>query len=354
MKSLYAYFGLIDLHDIDSPGHSLYQLGLIDSIREFFGEQKFDLYSYYPREVTQSANVASSFPNTGLGEIFTKYKDKLIETNDIELDNVLSNIAGKSYRKLYLKARFRNLSTLTKKWKDARYFEQIIDLAIECGYAKEDIIILDTDLSLPSSFVEAFSEFVTILIPSIHFPGISKSFLDDCVAENLRTFDRKSKDIVFYGNIDTSSYKDGNSKNENLVDTLKAVSSFCEKHDSSLTLICKNSDALLVDDASHIPRNLRETIWHVLERSSIMLNITKDKYNEAQFIPARIYEAMIFGLIPVSYKFNFLSETFSYSNPVDLEEILKYLYECNPSDMKIAYQKFIQSYLNRHINHFIP
>ena len=47
-KSLYAYFGLLDLHNIDSPGHSLYQIGLVDSLRESFGEEKFDFYSYYP------------------------------------------------------------------------------------------------------------------------------------------------------------------------------------------------------------------------------------------------------------------------------------------------------------------
>ena len=48
MKALYSYFGLIDLHDIDSPGHSLYQLGLLDSIRQTFYHEKFDFYCYYP------------------------------------------------------------------------------------------------------------------------------------------------------------------------------------------------------------------------------------------------------------------------------------------------------------------
>ena len=42
---------------------------------------------------------------------------------------------------LYLKARFRNLSTLAKKWKDAHEFELIICAAIEAGYKKESIVI---------------------------------------------------------------------------------------------------------------------------------------------------------------------------------------------------------------------
>jgi len=51
MKSLYTYFGLLDLHSIDSPGHSLYQLGLIDSIANHFGQEKFDFLSYYPSDI---------------------------------------------------------------------------------------------------------------------------------------------------------------------------------------------------------------------------------------------------------------------------------------------------------------
>ena len=47
MKNLYAYFGLLGIHQVDSPGHSLYQLGLIDSICESYGECKFDFYSFY-------------------------------------------------------------------------------------------------------------------------------------------------------------------------------------------------------------------------------------------------------------------------------------------------------------------
>ena len=69
MKSLYAYFGLLDLHQIDSPGHSLYQIGLVDSLRESFSEEKFDFYSYYPVEVIKSTSL-QGFPDTPLGRLF--------------------------------------------------------------------------------------------------------------------------------------------------------------------------------------------------------------------------------------------------------------------------------------------
>ena len=77
-----------------------------------------------------------------------------------------------------------------------------------------------------------------------------------------------------------------------------------------------------------------------------MLNITKEKYNEVKFIPARIYEAMIFGMIPVSYKFNFLCPAFSFETIEDLSEIYEYFYECDAAGLEQAYKHFINSYLN--------
>jgi hypothetical protein len=51
-------------------------------------------------------------------------------------------------------------------------------------------------------------------------------------------------------------------------------------------------------------------------------------------------------MIPVSYNFKFLSETFSFSNEVELKEILYYLDECDASDFKVAYNTFIKEYLS--------
>ena len=129
--SLYCYFGLLDMHMIDTPGHMLYQLGLLDSICEEFGEVGFDFYSYYPTNLIDDQKLLP-YPNDQLGKLFNKYKSKLFK---IKEDNVLKskkfktitqNIEEKKYNKLYLKARFRNLSTLKKKWTDACEFETII------------------------------------------------------------------------------------------------------------------------------------------------------------------------------------------------------------------------------------
>lgn len=347
-NSLYAYFGLLDLHTIDSPGHSFYQIGLIDSLRVTFNEDKFDFYSYYPKNVIDdnySSNVIN-YPNSELGRLFLEYYNDMIENYCVSISNVILNIKEKKYNRLYLKARFRNLSTLSKKWKDARDFEEMIDAAISSGYSKNDIVILDTDLSLPESFYLKYSKSVTISVPSIDFPGISHRFLQSCFSINCNNYYDRKSNIVFYGNIDTSNYKSGNSKSEELLNFLKQIGTFYdEASQSSFYIISKGQSYDLPYSHSFIPRNDRERIWNALETSSIMVNITKEKYNTLKFIPARIYESMIFGLSPISYKFDFLNKTFSFDSEDDLLEILKYFNECTSSDLKNAYRHFIESYL---------
>jgi len=347
MKSLYAYFGLLELHDIGSPALSLYQIGLVDSLRESFGEEKFDFYSYYPEEVIKSASI-QGFPDTELGKLFHKYRNELFDKPIHTVDELLQLISKKTYSKLYLKARFRNLSTLSKKWKDARDFDRIIECAIDAGYTKTDIIILDTDLSLSDTFVEQTKDFVTILIPSIDFPGISNMFLVDCVNLNLAQ-SKKGISSVFYGNIDTSKYKSGNSKSEILLNVLKWISRNHWSKDEEFYLICKKNDFESLPNmplADHIDRKDRVKIWETLASSRIMVNVTKEKYSERKFIPARIFEAMIFGMIPVSYKFDFLCPAFSFETIEDLFEIYAYFTECDNTGLEQAYKHFIHCYLN--------
>lgn len=350
MNSLYAYFGLVDLHKVDMPGHSLYQLGLIDSLSETYGDERFDFFSYLPEDILdENTDTSNSFPSTGLGAVFNKYYQRLISDNYcVDLTHVLNTIAKKEYKKLYLKARFRNLSTLAKKWKDTLAFEKIIIAAIAAGYKADEIIILDTDLSLPAKFVKKYQSELTFLIPSIDFKGISNRFLDDCLAVHNEDY-LKNTSTVFYGNIDTSNYKAGNGKSEILSECITALREEYmnnEVDDETLILIHKrNSEMLLHPATTHIYRNDRYEIWDALRISSIMLNVTKDKYNTRKFIPARIYEALIFGMVPVSYTFEWLSETFSFDNIEDLLEIVKYLRDLDSSeDIKSAYLHFVKDY----------
>lgn len=353
--ALYAYFGLLDLHTADIPGHSLYQLGLLDSVKRSLCRvcTEFDFISYLPDDVQNEHNItdANFSPGTELGRVFITYQHDLINEYCLNFEEVEHNIINKKYQKIFLKARFRNLSTLRKKWKDALLFETLINTALAAGYKPDQIIILDTDLSLPKSFYDTYKGLVEIVIPSIHFPGISKEFLHSCREAHKKEY-KKYNSTVFYGNIDTSSYKEGNQKSPILLDALHALNAQYNtvepKPTEKLVIIGKESDSSIISGEviKCVPRFDRKRIFSILEDSAVMLNITKDKYDERHFIPARIYEALIFGMIPVSYNFKWLSPTFSFNNITDLLEIIKYLRSLeDPKDLYKAYELFVQDYL---------
>ena len=349
MTSLYSYFGLLGIHDIDTPGHSLYQLGLIDSIKENFHEDKFDFYSYYPENVVDNVKI-KPYPSTELGNLFTEYQDTLFDNTLVDHGTVIKKIRNQEYHNLYLKARFRNLSTLSKKWRDAKAFELIINEAIVSGYTPDRIIILDTDLSLSDKFFQKYGDLVTVKIPSIDFPGISNRFLNRCIDIHTNNPNKTNLDSVFYGNIDTTNYKSGNSKSDLLPEVFEMVIDYhmSQTNESRFFIISKEKDFVPFNReiTYNIPRYDRVGIWDTLEGGRVMLNITKDKYDTQRFIPARIFEAMIFGMIPVSYKFNWLCPAFSFESLYDLSEIYAYLSECDNDGLVQAYQYFVNSYLS--------
>jgi len=157
----------------------------------------------------------------------------------------------------------------------------------------------------------------------------------------------KSNVSVFYGNIDTSSYKVGNEKNPILLEVLDETL----VNLSNLIVIGKTDASYQSDPLLHnhnvitIPRSNRSEIWNTLICSKIMINVSKDKYDSAHFIPARIYEALIFGMIPVSYKFEWLCSTFSFNELTDYSEIVKYLTEIDHEDFKKAYLLYVNNFI---------
>lgn len=341
MKSLYAYYGLLELHSYDAPGHSLYQIGLMQSIKETYGIEKFDFFSYYPAKEVKP--TMEPYPLSVLGDVFNEYRTDLTGNLNTPYGAMLASIQAGQYDRIFLKARFRNLSALAKKLKDAELFENILDEAIKAGYVP---YVVDTDLSLPNSFIRKYGDSIKIIVPSVDLPGISETFLDKCIAARDNTAKRRMASVVYYGNINTSSYKAGNSKDEMLRVALNTAAKF-----SDLTLIGKASDACTVPSfAKSILRNDLNQIWEELSDCSIMLNVTKPKYEESRFIPARIYEAMIFGMIPISYGFEFLCPAFSFNTTDDLTEILKYLiFDCSEDDRELAFQHFVSNY-KKYIN----
>lgn len=337
-KSLYAYFGELGIFDTNIPGHTFYQIGLMDALSEKFGTDQFDFLNYISDKYT-SGSIDPEFPAGELGELMTRYSRKLINNYQISYPEVIEKIMNKEYDKLFLKARFRNLSTLQKKLKDAKIFEDIITTALEVGYAPENIIILDTDLSLSESFLNTIEELgLRREIPSITMPGMSKGFIDDCLQIHEKNQDCRTTNLMYYGNLSFDNYKEGHSKNPIINDIIQSVDSTQMFDGTPFTMsVAAKSDLSLenwigqMEKVSLIAREDREFIWEHFSYSMVSVNVSKDLYLEKKFIPARVYESIIFGTIPVSYKWG-QHPAMTFETVEDFWEICKFLAECSRKD----------------------
>ena len=59
--------------------------------------------------------------------------------------------------------------------------------------------------------------------------------------------------------------------------------------------------------------------------------MSKDLYLKECFIPARVYESVIFGTIPISYKIG-SQPALTFHTVSEFEEICKFLKDCSGAD----------------------
>lgn len=358
-KSLYAYFGLINpFHTVNIPGHPFYQLPLLDSIAEFLNiEKQFDIFSYLPDHIVEAEYENMKWPEIEPVEILKYLADTRIVHYYPTIDRIIHLIENKEYEKIILKARFRNLSTLSKKWNDALLFEHIILTALRSGYDPNDIVILDTDQSLPENFKNwSSSKGIIRLAPSIDFQPFTQSFANRLIDLYESDFEwkRKTNQIIYYGNIGSDSnsvYKSGHTKNPIVFDCLIHGSSLDHFDLTYSTIIAGKITEEIVDlsfklkHCSTIDRTSRIHIFDEFCASKVCLNVSKDLYSEIGFIPARVYEALIFGCIPISYNMPNILPELSFSTVEQYLEILKYIIDLSHEDYIILYKKVINSLL---------
>lgn len=339
-RALYAYFGELGLFTDDIPGHSFYQIGLLDAISEHFSVDKFDFYNYLDVNRTIDED-GPAFPDDRIGKICNSFSKSLLLRYRLSYDHVWEGISHKIFSKLFLKARFRNLSTLAKGFKDAHRFEEIIQYAISLGYDPADIIIIDTDLSMSDSFRDTLNRLgCQIVVPSIDFPGIGQKFLAACMESHKEANLNRQLNIMYYGNLDFSNYKKGHQKNPIIFDVIKAANHQFMFDQATFKMIVAAKDSPKIQDflngkrmasVSLIPRTDRNAIWNALASSLVSVNVSKDLYLEKGFIPARVYESIIAGVIPVSYKKGQM-EAMTFETVDDFYEIAKFLAECTPDE----------------------
>jgi len=346
MNNLYAYFGSFGTNfKLDVPGHTFYQIGLLDSIRRMYGDgQKFEVFSY----ISDVEPLTCDFPTDNHGKLMFEFAEQNIDALVQDLNQVLDYIKAKKYNKIFLKARFRNLSSLSKGLTDTWKFEEIIKTIIDSKFPTQNAYIVDTDLSLPASF-KSFAEDhgIKIIVPSIDFPGISEEFASSFIELNLKEKFKGglSSNVIFYGNVDANNYKAGHEKSQILKDVLfetERVKTFTGKS-PKLSIVAKITPELREDfeesNTHLIERGNRLVAWDTFKNSNVCLNVTKNKYNQYRFIPARIYEAVIFGAIPVSYNFSWLEPGLSFESEFQYSEVLKFLMDLSTEEQGDLYKK---------------
>jgi hypothetical protein len=310
----------------------------MDALSEKFGTDQFDFLNYISDKYT-SGSIDPEFPDGELGQLMTRYSRKLINNYQIAYSEVIEKIKNKEYDKLFLKARFRNLSTLQKKLKDAKIFEDIITTALEVGYSPENIVILDTDLSLSESFLSTIEALgISREIPSITMPGMSKSFIQDCLKIHENSTESPYMNLMYYGNLSFDNYKEGHSKNPIINDIIQSVDQTQMFDGTPFTMsVAAKKDLSLenwigaMNRVSLTAREDRARIWQNFSDSIVSVNVSKDLYIKEQFIPARVYESIIFGVIPVSYKWG-QHPAMTFETVEDFWEICKFLAECSRKD----------------------
>lgn len=339
MKALYCYFGALGTNfDADVPGHNFYQIPMIDALMCKYGLSKVDFYSYLP---TALVPLDVRFPKTPLGDFCSKKFEDLIEFYNPSPAFIDDAIAKKAYHKIFLKARFRNLSTLTKKWNDAQQFEDFIILALNSGYAPCDIIVLDTDLSMSKMFNDWLLDMgITILTPSIDFQPMTRMFAMELYELNCQTI--RSNHALFYGNLNFANYKAGNEKNSIVFDCLTSLGEM-NHFDQTWRVTVAGKYDILSEGLTTVERSNRELIWSLFETSKLCLNVSKDKYVNEGFVPARAYEALMFGAIPVSYKMANFFPALSFMSVYEMEQIAKYILEIDQADYNSLYLQVLKT-----------
>lgn len=380
-KFLYAYFGNIQPNSVDIPGHFMYQPFLIEEIcrRLCDGDvdYKVDIYSYVAK-VDPNINFCAPINfthffdpvNNMLNSWSLHLGTKEYRMPFIQLDEVLERIQNDYYDYLLLKARFRNTSTHGKKLYDVKKFEKICDLAINRNVP---ILIVDTDLALPKIFIDdvinahdnvkiiglgdvskAYPNLdKTKILHNIPLYGISTAFMNG-IYKNfeeqpnlLAHYKQNNKILLYYGNVAFSNYKEGHTKNYEVLEYLIKLTE--EKIFSKMNgyIIGKVEDKRFIADFGHINRYDRDKICAIHKQARLSVNISKILYEKTDFNPARLTESWVYGILPLTYSSDGTyqnNRTLVFKNYTEFLECVKlYLIDTEINDY---YRMFMQAMKN--------
>jgi len=327
LNALYAYFGLLGSNGVDVPGHVFYQLPLLYTLKKQYNIDSFDFYSYLPVYEKQQYKTYYPFEPNGMDNYIFNL---VINNYNISLYEVIQNLKNKKYDIVFLKARFLNESTLRKKWHDELKFKFLFSLSKSLGIKT---VVIDTDLSLPSEFyAQNSSDIITINSLNKNMYELSYMLYKNIPMNN---------DFLYYGNVYANVNKT-QSKDKYMIEFFNSA---------PLTFI--NSKFIIVGKCEVpfkrvkiINRTNRKLLYQLMKYSKFQINISKKLYIEKKFIPARVFESLLFYKIPISYNFDFIAPQFSFHNLLELSEIVEYINSLSPNDYFQTWKSIVDKVSN--------
>jgi hypothetical protein len=296
-RALYCYFGRFDDHDLDVPGHPLYQLFFIKSLARKFGIKEFDIYFYdkYDRKLTICHSV--------LKEERSLIQHRLIRKYDIGFDEAMDK---DEYDIVFLKYRFLNYSRIVSGSFDKLKFDKLYE------QHKSKAFIIDTDAEVKEPFDKIITLFASpdykyadgaYVVPIL--PVLKEDML-----EAVETDLEKKWQLTFIGN---EYFK------ERLPGTLKELELRID-----LPIIVQGKWKQYDWLKKIIPRVNRREGYETLKQSICTVQISKPSYLKYDFMSPRIFESLLLGTIAFSEN-SFMSHFSRYRGIVDLCERIKLL-----------------------------
>lgn len=379
-KYLYTYFGFLWPNSIDIPGHFLYQPFLLKEILHKIDKDsnyKIDFYSYLNNLETIPESVINKnsyfFKISNYIRAWASIVINVRSKNNnalLNIEEILYNIKKDNYDAVFLKARFRNMSTYSKKYYDTYKFEKILDTCIK---AKTPTYIIDTDCSLSEKFIDKYinpNNNINILslgnIDKVYLNlnkekmtnfkllrGIDPKTFNDILPyiTEEKNFINKEKLLIYYGNIAFKNYKANHTKSLN---GLSIYFKYIENNpaDFKYSFLGKledfgniyNNDMRYIEN---IKRNDRISIIDRHKKGICSINISKELYEKVDFTPARITEAFLFSNIPFVYRKNnnYLGVLPGFKNYLEFNEFIELIKEQD------TILPMFESYANKYLDH---
>ena len=314
MRALYCYFGRMDDHNLDIPGHPLYQTFFLKALSKKFNVDKFDIFYY--NELNEVKNDFSILKKSR--ENFFNNK---VRYNGMTLNKVLNN----KYDIVFMKYRFRNYSRLVNHSLDAYYFDLLY------RKFKDKVYIIDTDAEVRGFYDNIITFFKNEYIYECNNIISMVPILKSDILNNTTIKIRRNNNFMFIGN---EYFK------RDLPVILEQLHKLNNKMDITVQGKWKSYDYLNVLD-----RTKRIEGYTLLENSIASIHYSKQVYHEYEFMSPRIFESFLLGTIIFSND-RFMPEFCRYASLIELSEKLKFLNECNSEQYYNIWRKCIDELYN--------